>query len=51
MCQPILTILTIGKNAFKGVSSKITIKVPKGKAKAYKALFRKKGLSKKVKVK
>lgn len=46
-----MTGKTISKNAFKGVSSKTTIKVPKGKAKTYKALFQKKGLSKKVKVK
>ena len=46
-----LTAKSVSKNAFKGISSKVTIKVPKGKAKAYKALFRKKGLSKKVTVK
>lgn len=42
---------SISKDAFRGISSKTTIKVPKGKARAYKALFRKKGLSKKVVVK
>lgn len=42
---------TIAKDAFKGVSTKATIKVPKGKAKTYKSLFQKKGLSKKVNVK
>lgn len=42
---------TIAKDAFKGVSTKATIKVPKGKAKTYKSLFQKKGLSKKVIVK
>ena len=46
-----MTSKTVSKNAFKGVSSKATIKVPKGKAKTYKTLFRKKGLSKKAKVK
>ena len=46
-----LTAKTIAKNAFKGVSDKVTIKVPKEKKKAYTALFRKKGLSKKVKIK
>ena len=46
-----MTSKTISKNAFKGVSAKATIKVPKGKAKTYKTLFRKKGLSKKAKVK
>lgn len=46
-----MTSKTISKNAFKGLSSKATIKVPKGKAKSYKTLFLKRGLSKKVKVK
>lgn len=46
-----MTSKTIDKNAFKGVSTKTTIKVPKGKAKSYKTLFQKKGLSKKVNVK
>lgn len=41
----------IAKNAFKGVTKKTVIKVPKAKKKAYQKLFRKKGLSKKVKVK
>lgn len=42
---------TIAKNAFKGIGKNATVKVPKGKAKAYKTLFQKKGLNKKVKVK
>ena len=46
-----MTNKTIAKNAFKGISTKATIKVPRGKAKTYKTLFQKKGLSKKVKVK
>lgn len=46
-----LTNKSINKNAFKGVSKRVTIKVPKKKLKAYKKLFRKKGLSKKVKLK
>jgi hypothetical protein len=46
-----LTAKGISKNAFKGVSSKVTIKVPKSKLKQYTKLFRKKGLSKKVKIK
>lgn len=46
-----LTSKSISKNAFKGISKKVTIKVPKKKLKAYKKLFRKKGLSKKVKMK
>lgn len=46
-----LTNKTIAKSAFKCVSDKVTIKVPKGKKKAYTKLFRKKGLSKKVRIK
>lgn len=46
-----LTSKSVSKDAFKGISTKTTIKVPKGKAKTYKALLQKKGLSKKVKVK
>lgn len=46
-----MTSKTISKNAFKGISTKTTIKVPSGKAKTYKTLFQKKGLNKKVKVK
>lgn len=46
-----LTAKSVSKNAFKGISAKTTIKVPKGKAKAYRTLFLKKGLSKKVTVK
>lgn len=46
-----MTSKTISMNAFKGISTKATIKVPSGKAKTYKTLFQKKGLSKKVKVK
>ncbi len=46
-----LTSKTIAKNAFKGITTKTTIKVPKSKKKAYTTLFRKKGLSKKVKIK
>jgi hypothetical protein len=39
------------KKTFKGLRNAATIKVKKGKAKNYKKMFRKKGLSKKVKVK
>ncbi|MBO5487744.1 MAG: leucine-rich repeat protein, partial [Eubacterium sp.] len=39
----------VGSNAFKGLSSKTIIKVPKKKLKAYKKLFKKKGFSGKVK--
>lgn len=41
----------ISKAAFKGVTKKTTVIVPKGKVKAYKKMFRKKGLAKNVKVK
>ena len=46
-----LTQKTVAKKAFKGVGKKVKIKVPKAKKKAYKQLFRKKGLSKKVRIK
>ncbi len=46
-----LTKNGISKKAFKGITKKTTIKVPKKKLKAYKKLFRKKGLAKSVKVK
>lgn len=46
-----LTSKSVAKNAFKGVTKKTVIKVPKSKFSAYKKLFRKKGLSKKVKIK
>ena len=41
----------IGKNAFKGISSKATIKLPKSKYKTYKTMLCKKGISKKAKFK
>ena len=46
-----LTAKNIKKGAFKGLGKGVTIKVPKGKKKAYTTLFRKKGLSKNVKIK
>ena len=46
-----LTAKTVASKAFKGVSKKVTIKVPKAKLKVYRTLFRKKGLSAKVKIK
>lgn len=46
-----LTKKKVGSKAFKGVSSKVTVKVPKSKVKSYKKIFRSKGLSKKAKVK
>lgn len=45
-----LTDKSISKNAFKGLQKGTTIKVPKKKLSAYKKLFKKKGLSSKVKV-
>lgn len=41
---------TLSKSAWKGISSKTTIKVPKSKYKTYKKLFQKKGLKKSVKI-
>ena len=46
-----LTNKNVAKKAFSGVGNKVVIKVPKAKKKAYTTLFRKKGLSKKVKIK
>lgn len=46
-----LTSKTVAKNAFKGITKSTTIKVPKSKLKAYKKLFKQKGLSAKVKIK
>lgn len=43
-------ITSVGGNSFKGVSSKAKIKVPSRKKAAYKKLFRKRGLSSKVKI-
>ena len=44
-----LTSGSVGKNAFKGISKKAVMKVPKEKKKAYKKIFKKKGFSGKVK--
>lgn len=46
-----LTAKTVGAKAFKGTARKAKVRVPKKKRKAYKKLLRKKGLSKKAKVK
>ena len=46
-----LTSKTVSKKAFKGLTKATTIKVPKKKLKAYKKLFKSKGLSSKVKIK
>lgn len=44
------SIKKIGKDAFKGINKKCVIEVPKAKKKAYKKMFRKAGLSKKIKI-
>lgn len=41
----------VGKNAFKGINKKASIKVPKKKKKAYQKLLKRKGQSKSVKIK
>lgn len=46
-----LTNKSVAKGAFKGMSKKTVIKVPKSKLREYTKLFRKKGLSKKIKIK
>ena len=46
-----LTSKTLNKNAFAGITSKTTVKVPKSKLSTYEKLFRKCGLSKNVKIK
>lgn len=46
-----LTSKKVGSQAFKGIASKATIKVPKKKLKAYKKLLKAKGVGSKVKIK
>lgn len=46
-----LTSKTVAKKAFKGVPSKVTVKVPKSKLKPYRRLLKSKGLSSKAKIK
>ena len=46
-----LKLRSIGKNAFKGIDSKVTIKVPGNKVKAYKKIIKSKGAGKNIKVK
>lgn len=46
-----LTTKSVSKKAFKGVTGVTTVKVPKSKLTTYKQLFKKKGLSSKVRVK
>lgn len=43
-------IKSVGKNAFKGIHKKATIKVPKSKLSKYKKLFKNKGQKKTVKI-
>lgn len=40
-----LTDSTVGSNAFSGISSRVVVKVPESKVKAYRKLFKKKGIS------
>ena len=40
-----LTESTVGSNAFSGISSGVVVKVPESKVKAYRKLFREKGIS------
>lgn len=46
-----LTTKNVGSKAFSGVHSKMTIKVPKSKLKAYKKMLKQKGISLQAKVK
>ena len=46
-----LTVKTLSKSTFKGITKATTIKVPKKKLSAYKKLFKSRGLSSKIKVK
>ena len=48
---PYLTKKSVGAKAFKGISNKAVIKVPKKQLKAYPKLLKTKGVSKKVKIK
>lgn len=45
-----LTTKKVGKSAFKGISAKAVIKVPKSKLKAYKKLLKARGIGSKAKV-
>lgn len=42
---------SVGASAFKGISTKATIKVPKSKLKSYRGILRSRGASRKVKIK
>ena len=46
-----LTSKNVGNKAFKGISAKATIKVPKSKLASYKKLLKVKGVSSKAKIK
>ena len=46
-----LTTKTVSKKAFKGITKKVVVKVPKKKRTAYKKLLKKKGLSSKNRIK
>ena len=46
-----LTSKKVGKQAFKGIYAKATIKVPKSKRKAYKKMLKSKGVGSKAKIK
>lgn len=46
-----LKLKSIGKNAFKGINNKVTIKVPDIKVKVYKKIIKSKGAGKNIKVK
>lgn len=48
---PYLTKKSVGAKAFKGISAKAVIKVPKKQLKAYKKLLKTKGVAKSVKIK
>ena len=48
---PYLTKKSVGAKAFKGISDKAVIKVPKKQFKAYQKLLKTKGVSKKMKIK
>lgn len=48
---PYLTKKSVGAKAFKGISDKAVIKVPKKQLKAYQKLLKTKGVSKKIKIK
>ena len=46
-----LTSKGLGKKAWKGIPAKAAVRVPAGKQKAYKKLFYKKGLNRKIRIK